>query len=552
MIEELIIRNFAIIDNLKIPLSKGFNVLTGETGAGKSIIVDALSVILKEKVQAIDFVKHGTKEAQIEVIINENGKNNFSEDEVIILKKILSIHGKTKTYINDSAFTVHEFSRIASKIINIHGQHEHTHLLKKENHILFYDTIANIREKVDRFNQLFNSIQTLKEELEELKSDILSKKQKIELLKYQIEEIKNASLKEGEEEELTEQREILKNALKLKELAEISFSLLYEDKDSVHSRLAKILNFLKELLRFDSRAEEIKNLIESAYTQSEEAVYILRKLKETYESDPISLEKIEERLALINKLKMKYGSTIKEIIEYSQKAEKELNDISVSEEILKTKEAKLEKLSEQLTFYANEISLNRKSKKEIIEREIINELKFLGFVNPQFEIRIIEKDISLNGKDDIEFYFSSNPGEPSKPLNKVASGGELSRLMLALKCVELKFIKDQIESSEHSKSMTLIFDEIDAGIGGTVAENIGRRLKELSSYYQVLCVTHLPQIAAQAQHHLKVEKIISENKTLVKVEVLDGTKRKEEIARMLSGRITESSLVHAEELLTDR
>ncbi|MCX8034298.1 MAG: DNA repair protein RecN [Thermodesulfovibrio sp.] len=547
MIEELRIKNFAIIDSLTIPLGKGFNVLTGETGAGKSIIVDAISVLLKEKVSALDFVKHGKNEAYIEAVVYTPGEKEFEiNDEVIILKKILNIHGKTKTYINDSAFTVHEFAKIASKLINIHGQHEHTYLLKKENHILFFDTIANLREEVERFNQIYMEVQNLKKELEETKKDISLKKQRTELLQFQINEIRNANLKEGQEEELLKQREILRNVLKLKELAEMSFSLLYGDKASVYTNLSKVLSFLKELSKFDSKAEEVKNLIESAFTQTEEAIYILRRLKDSYEPDPKELEKIEEKLTLINKLKLKYGSTIKEIMEYAKKAEDELSNIFFSKETLKNKEEKLKRLSDEMISLADEISYKRRSLKSKIEDEIINELKFLGFLNPSFEIRINEKEISLHGKDEIEFYFSSNPGEPPKPLVKVASGGELSRLMLALKCVELKLAKDSI------KSMTLIFDEIDAGIGGIVAENIGRRLKELSKHHQVLCVTHLPQIAAQAQHHLKVEKFILDNKTFVKVEVLKGKKRKEEIARMLSGRITESSLFHAEELLENQ
>ncbi|GLI53474.1 DNA repair protein RecN [Thermodesulfovibrio yellowstonii] len=547
MIEELRIKNFAIIDSLVVPLSKGFNVITGETGAGKSIIVDAIGILLKEKVPAVDFIKHGKNEANIEVIIYDtNEKESVFEDEALILKKILSIHGKTKTYINDSAFTVNEFVKIVSRLINIHGQHEHTHLLKKENHILFFDTIAKLKQEVERFNQLYMDVQSLKQELEKISKEIALKKQRIELLQFQVAEIKNAKLKEGEEEELIEQRQILKNVLKLKELAESSFSLLYEDRNSVHTNLSKILNFLKELSKFDSKADEVKNLIESALTQSEEAVYMLRKLKETYEPDPKALEYIEERLSLLNKLKIKYGSTIKEIIEYAKEAEKELNIISVSEETLKTKEDKLRKLLDEMISQANELSAKRKSVKNKIEEEIINELKFLGFLHPLFEIKITEKELSLNGKDDIEFYFSSNPGEPPKPLIKIASGGELSRLMLALKCVELKLAKNSL------KSMTLIFDEIDAGIGGTVAENIGRRLKELSNHHQVICVTHLPQIAAQAQHHLKVEKVILDNKTLVKIDSLTGMERKKEIARMLSGHITKSSLFHAEELLESK
>lgn len=543
MIEELRIKDFTIIDKVVIPLLKGFNVLTGETGAGKSIIVDAIGVLLKEKVSASDLVKYGKNEATIEAVITDAHLEEFESDDIIILKKILSLHGKTRSYINDSVYTSQGFVKIASKLINIHGQHEHTYLLRKENHIDFFDTIAGLKEEVMKFTELYNMVQSLKDEIEEIEKELTLKKQKIELLHFQVDEIKKAELKEEEEDELIKQREILKNVLKLKELAETGFSLLYEDKKSVYESLSKALTILKELSRFDPRAEEPKTMLESGYAQIEEAIYSLRKLKESYEPDPVTLEKIEERLMLINRLKSKYGKTVRDILEYARNAEKELVTVTISEEELKGKKEKLKELSEKLVLLAEELSLKRKEVSQKIEKDITEELKFLGFSHPQFEIRITERELYLYGKDDMEFYFSANPGEPAKPISKVASGGELSRLMLALKCVELKRAKKDV------KSCALIFDEIDAGIGGSIAENVGKRLKELSLHHQVFCVTHLPQIAALADHHLRVEKFVQDGRTLVKIEVLTEDKRKEEIARMLSGRITESSLFHAEELL---
>uniref|UniRef100_A0A7C4AIM6 DNA repair protein RecN n=1 Tax=Thermodesulfovibrio aggregans TaxID=86166 RepID=A0A7C4AIM6_9BACT len=546
MIEELRIRDFAIIDKLAIPLVKGFNVLTGETGAGKSIIVDAIGVLLKEKISASDFVKHGKAEAVIEAVITDTELKEVESGDVIILKKILSLQGKTRSYINDSVYTSQGFAKIASKLINIHGQHEHTYLLRKENHIDFFDTIAGLKQDTIKVSELYNAVQSLKEEIEKIKNELSLKKQKIELLHFHVEEIKNAQLKENEEEELLRQREILRNVLKLKELAETSFSLLYDDKNSVYEILSKVLTLLKDLSKFDPRAQEAEALIESGYTQIEEAIYSLRKLKESYEPDPVTLEKIEEKLTLINRLKSKYGRTVNDILKYAEDAEKELATVTVSEEELKEKKEKLNELSQKLNLLTDELSLKRKQASQRIEKAITEELKFLGFSHPQFEIRIGQRELCADGKDDVEFYFSANPGEPVKPIVKVASGGELSRLMLALKCVELKMAEKDI------KSMTLIFDEIDAGIGGAVAENVGKRLRELSRYHQVLCVTHLPQIAALASNHLKVEKFIQDGRTVVKIEVLTGNKRKEEIARMLSGRITESSLFHAEELLKDK
>lgn len=542
MIEELRIKNFAIIDSLSIQLKEGFNVITGETGAGKSIIVDAIGVLLKEKISAADFVKHGKNEAIVEVVLGDV-RISESDEDFVILKRVIPVNGKTKSYVNDSIYTSQGFVKVASQFINIHGQHEHTYLLRRENHIDFFDTITGLTEEVKNFTEIYEKVVKLREKFESLKNELIAKKQIKELIEFQLKEIESAQLREGEEEELNEQRRILKNVLKLKELAEDAFSLLYDGKNSVHENLSKTLMVIKELLRFDSKAEEIKNLVESSLAQIDEAIYSLRKLKDTYEPDPFTLEKIEERLTLINRLKSKYGSSVGEIIEYGKNIEKELSSISISEDEMKKLQEELVSLEAEMDKKAEEISMKRKKLASKVETLVNEELKEVGFSNPRFEVKIREREIWPKGKDDLEFYFSANPGEPPKPLSKVASGGELSRLMLALKCVELKEAKKDI------KSMTLIFDEIDAGVGGTVAENVGKRLRELARYHQVVCVTHLPQIAAKAQHHLKVEKIIWDEKTTVKVELLNKAKRKEEIARMLSGRITESSLFHAEELL---
>lgn len=542
MIEEIKINNFAIIDNLIIPLKKGFNILTGETGAGKSIIVDALGTLLKEKVTSADFIKHGKSEATIDVILIDEDK----QEDLFILKRKLNIQSKSRAYINDAICTIQSFVNFVSQFINIHGQHEHTYLLKKENHIIFFDNMVGVKEEVRLLSDLYEKYQRIKEKVDNLKAEIELNRQKFELFKYQLEEIKNAQINEEEEKELNEKRNILKNIFRLKELAEESFNLLYEDKNSIYSILSKIRTNLDYISRFDSKSLDIKVFIDNANAQIEEAIFLLRKLKDSYESDPATLEKIEGRLALINKLKNKYGSTIKEILQYALEIEKKIKLLYLDEEKIEEKERELTDLYKKIHELAEEISCKRKKKASEIEKEIIKELEFLGFSKSQFEIRITNCPIYPYGMDDIEFYFSANPGEPPKPLNKVASGGELSRLMLALKCVELKLAQDKLIS------MTLIFDEIDAGIGGVVAENVGKRLKDLSIYHQILCITHLPQIAIYADHHLKVDKLIKDNKTIVKINILSGKERKEEIARMLSGRITESSLFHAEELLEDK
>lgn len=544
MIEEIRIKDFVIIDKLTVSLKRGFNVLTGETGAGKSIIVDALGTLLKEKVSPTDFIRHGKNEAVIEIVLSDE----FSQDEegLYIVRRILSNQGKSRAYINDSACTVQSLAKFLNQYINIHGQHEHTSLLKRENHLVLFDNMAGLTKEVSIYRELYERLRDLNEEVEKLKKEVEGSKQILELYRFQLDEIKKAQLNEEEEKILYEKRQILRNILKLKELAEEAFYILYSDRNSVQSALSKVIANLDTISKMDSKALEIKGFIENAYVHLEEAIIALRRLKESYESDPYSLERIEERLNLIEKLKVKYGSTVKDILEYAKKIENSINSISTTDEHLKEKERQLKELNQEVFSLAERISKMRREKAVEIEREIIEELKFLGFSNPKFEIIISSTYLGSNGIDDLEFYFSANPDEPAKPLNKVASGGELSRLMLALKCVELKLAKEKL------KSLALIFDEIDAGIGGKVAENVGKRLKELSSHHQVLCITHLPQIAIFADYHLKVDKVISDNKTRVIVSELSDESRKEEIARMLSGRITETALYHAEELLESK
>ncbi len=544
MIEEIRIKDFAIIDRLTLTLTKGFNVITGETGAGKSIIVDALAVLLKEKVIPADFVRHGSSDATVEVIISGiKSQIENSEEDILILRKILSLQGKNRCYINDSAYTLQGFAKFVASYINIHGQHEHTALLKTENHLNFFDSLAGVGEDVKKMEKLYGNYQNLKSETERLREDLKERRKRIDFLKFQIEEIEKANLEEDEEAVLSEKRQILRNILKLRELAEKSFSLLEEDRNSVYSNLSKVIGQIREISKFDSQAYEIEGMLQSAIAQIEEASYLLRKIKSSYEPDPHLLEKVEERLTLINKLKTKYGNSIKEIIDFGLKAKEELDGINISEESLSQKEKDLAFLEREVFDFAMELSSKRKLKKREIEERIMNELKFLGFSKPVFEVKISETAISRLGLDSVEFYFSANPGQPPKPLSKIASGGELSRLMLALKCVELSM------GETMGSSMTLVFDEIDAGIGGKIAENVGRRLKEVSKHYQVLCVTHLPQIAALADNHIFVEKRIVDAKTKVEIRTLNTQERKEEIARMLSGRVTESSLEHAEELL---
>jgi DNA repair protein RecN (Recombination protein N) len=553
MLSELRIKNFTIIDSLSINFYKGLNILTGETGAGKSIILAAIGLILGDRAST-ELIKSGSQDAQIEAIFEYKKipllEDLGVDDDEIIIRRNISLQGKGRSFVNDRAISLQTLENIGEELVNIHGQHEHQGLLKRENHLYLLDSICGLSKDVEILKAIYTEVTGLRQRLKELKEAIQQRNQRIDFLRFQINEINSAELRSGEKEEIEEEIKILLNASKLKGLTERAYNILYNSEGSCIEQFGVINSIIKELASLDSKTSELVNYSESILSQIRDLSFNIRELKDKYEVDPMKLDRLGERLDLIKNLQKKYGSNIEEIIKYKEQAEDELKRLLSIEEEQENIDVKLKEKEEELILKAEEISKKRKDVAKKVERLINEELNRLGFQKASFVVAISKKDnISSNGIDDVEFLFSANPGEPPKPLSKIASGGELSRIMLAIKCIE---IDQGFKDYENSSPKTLIFDEVDAGIGGITAYHIGKRLKELSREYQVICITHLPQIAALADTHIKVEKVIIKNKTSLNIKEISGDERKEELARMLSGTITDRSLKHAEELLNGK
>jgi DNA repair protein RecN (Recombination protein N) len=494
-------------------------------------------------------IKTGSKEAHIEAYFSNTSHPALEEigiesSEGIIVRRSISSQGKGRAYINDISVSLQTLSTVVESLIDIHGQHEHQGLFKKDNHLLFLDTFGGLTENVASLKALYNEVVRLKSKVNELKERRLQRSQRIEFLMFQINEIDSANLKIGEKEAIEKEMKILINLAKLKESSEIAYSLLYGSEDSCFEKISHVVSRIKEMEHFDSSVKELLDVVESIVPQMEDASLLLRKLKDKYDTDPQRLTELDERLELIKRLQKKYGKGVDEILKYKEKAEKELQSLQHMDEECEFFEGELSVKEKKLQEMAEELSKMRELASKKMGKMISSELREVGFQNAVFKVDIKKKEaITPNGLDDVEFLFSANPGESPKPLIKVASGGELSRIMLAMKCIEI--------NPYNSGLQALIFDEIDAGIGGVTAQHVGKRLNALAKNYQVLCITHLPQIAAFADNHMKVEKVVMKDRVKIGVEQLAGSKRQEELARMLSGTITDVSLKHAKELLGD-
>lgn len=543
MLRELRIRNLAIIDDLKVRFEDGFNVLTGETGAGKSIIVDSLGLALGSRAQG-ESVRSGEKEAVVQAyfeVAKPGGLPDIGIDisDSLILRRTVSASGKSRAYVNDTMVSLQSLAEIGRALVDIHGQHEHQSLLSVEKHRLFLDSFGKLEEDKVLVERLYGEFEILRKEEADLIQQVKERAQRLDLLKFQIREIDTASLKSDEKEGLTEERSILANTGKLRALAESAYSMIYSKDDSCLAALSSILSKIREMAAVDHGASEIMSLLESALPLVEDAAVALRKCRDKYEFEPSRLEAIEDRLELIGKLEKKYGEGIEAILRHRDLAEKEMRELEAADERRESLGKKLKEKEDALYNAGLSLSKKRKYAARRMEKLIRKELRELAFGSAEFIVEVQEEALSRRGMDRVEFLFSANPGEPSKPLAKIASGGEISRVMLALKGILAEF--DSIP--------VLIFDEVDAGIGGKTAESVGKKLKALSNKHQVLCTTHLPQIASMGDFHLKTEKGLKGDRVHVQIRELSGPERLHEIARMMSGKITGVSLQHAKELI---
>lgn len=555
MLTEIRIKNFAIIDNLVVNFKPRLNVITGETGAGKSIIIDAISLLLGAKVNQ-DLIKTRAKESYIEAIFDNTKipileRLGIDSKEGVILRRIISFQGKTKSSINDASVTLQTLMEVSVNLLDICSQNDYQSLLKKEQHLIFVDAIGGLQEEFGKFQNVFNDVILLKNNLSRLKQRFQEREQRVDFLKFQINEIISANLKEEEKETLLKERQIFLNLSHIKEATEMAYSLLYDSEGACLDKLSGVISKIKEIASFDNELIEPLNTIENVESVLKDVTLSLRALKSKYNITSNKISNIEDRLDIIRGIEKKYGSTVKEVLDYKIKAEDELKSLENIDEKRKALEDELLQKELNLKVLADELSVKRNIISKKIEDNINEELKEIGFQKSEFKIKI-QKLLAIisSGIDEIEFLFSANPGELPKSLINVASGGEVSRIMLALKNTEIKM-------SGRNKNLlpqykTLIFDEIDTGIGGAVAQEIGKKLRTISNDYQVLCITHLPQIAAQGNNHLRVDKLMLDNSVDVSVKEVSSIERQNEIARMISGKITKSSLQHAKELLNNK
>ena len=565
MLKNLEIRNFVLIDKLKINFNSGFNVLTGETGAGKSIIISALELITGEKGSTrmvgingdrlivigtfyLDACKHFVQEKLREWNIDIN-------DNELIIKREITKDGKSKSFINNIGVRVAELKEIGELIVDIHGQHEHQSLFNPQNHLTFYDGYLHISEKLEVYREHYNNLQKLIKQYNEIsqnKNTILKEKA---FLEYAVEEIEKANLKPNEDEEIKNDITMMSNAESIASTLSTINKDIFGSESGAYLKLTRSISSIQSIVQYDSRLNDLANQVEGVTLNLEDIKTILTDIRSKAKFDPLELEKLNERLFFINTLKKKYGSSIKEIINYGKEAKEKLESLNFSEEDIVELKNKIEDLRIKTSNLAKEISDIRHSKKEEFIQKIENEMNDLGMSSTKFDIEmsydeddengiliIDNKKIKANqyGIDDIEFIIAPNKQSMFQPLRKIASGGEISRIMLSLKKV--------LSFGDYSE--TIVFDEIDVGVGGRIAEVIGEKIFELAKYKQILSITHLAQIAIFANNHYKVTKNEGEDTITSTIEELNEEKKINEIARMITGKeITEASINHAKEMI---
>lgn len=552
MLQELTIQNFAIISQLKLKFQSGMTALTGETGAGKSIIIDAMSLLAGGRGSS-DFIRQGEKSSLLEGLFEVPKQPEFRrladelgislEDDLLVIQRDIYLSGKSICRVNGRTVNLMNLRRIGEFLVDIHGQSEHQELMHPERHLGLLDSFGDekFKEMKAAYQQGFEETKKRTLELKRLKKDEQSYVQRIDMLTFQKEEIEAAELVVGEEEQLVEERDKLSNYQRIVDALSETYQRLTEEGQGAIDNIGAAVQEIQEIATLDKEFEEISENIQSAYYLLQDAAGDIGRQSEGMELDESRLEEVIQRLELIRQLKRKYGSSIEEILNYYQKISDELGGSLYSEGKLDVMEAKLQEEWLELEQQAFHMHETRKQIARKLEKAILHELKELYMSSSQFEVRFSKlKELNVDGMDQVEFFITTNKGEPLKPLVKVASGGELSRLMLALKTI---FSRSQGITS-------IIFDEVDTGVSGRVAQAIADKIHQISANSQVLCITHLPQVAAAADHEYFISKEVVGERTETRVVALNEDARIKEIARMLAGKeITELTLEHAKELL---
>jgi len=564
MLRSLYVRNYALIEEIEVEFESGLNIITGETGAGKSILIDALGLILGERASS-EVVRKGADKTVVEGVFyvggNKKIKKILEENDVefsdeLILRREVSAKGQSRCFANDTPIPLSVMKEIGNHLVDLHGQHEHQSLLRVETHIELLDDFGGLIGMVEEFRKELNKLESYYKELDDLKHREGLLKEKRELYEFQLREIEAINPQIGEVEELESELKLLENAEKLYEATSRLYSMLYGSETSIHDLLVIVRNQLEDLSAIDKRFQPFVEEARSAQVIIGEITNFVQSYNSRIEFNPERLEYIRERLHALNRLSKKYGGTIEKVIEYKDKIKRELEIAENFEEEIARIEKRIDEQIKVCSEIAERLSSKRREVAEGVSEAIVSVLKELGIENAQFEVKIENRpkrssrcyvklgdesyEVTNRGIDFVEFYISTNIGEDPKPLVKVASGGEISRIMLALKSVLAK----------SERLPLLVFDEIDTGISGRIAQKVGQSLKNLSKYHQIIAITHLPQIASFADTHFLAEKVIQDGRAVTRIRKLEIEERIKEIAKLMSGEeVTQASIESAKELM---
>lgn len=547
MLSLLHIENIAVIERSDISFNPGFNVLTGETGAGKSIVIDAISAILGERAYR-DMIRTGATKASVRAVFTDVPKLSWFEDNGVeydsetVIQREIHLDGKNVCRVNGALVSVSILRKLGIQLINIHGQHDSASLLDEANHLGFLDAFADNEALLGDYTEKFHAVSALRREIERMTMDESEKLRRMETLRYQIEEISKAGLEAGEDDVLEERRKLLQNAEKLSDGIDAAVECLYggDDSDGAASLLAQAERELARLSRYTNAFAQLHDQVADLMYQVQDVAEQARDARNDLSYSADELEQIESRLDVIHRLRRKYGVTCADILEYLEKAKAELDEIEFADDHLERLKGKLIKAEKTAWDAALALRENRKQTAVGLSDRILTELAQLDMPRVQFSCEFEEKELSVDGADNVVFYMSANAGEALKSMSKVASGGELARIMLAMKNVLAE--QDQVN--------TLIFDEVDTGVSGRAAQKVAEKLRSVAAHKQVLCVTHLPQLAALANTHFLIAKEERQGRTFTTVTPLDIEGRKMELARIIGGtNITETTLKSAEEML---
>jgi DNA repair protein RecN (Recombination protein N) len=550
MLSSLKIENVAVIEKAEILFGHGLNILTGETGAGKSIVIDSINAILGERTSR-EIVRDGADKAKVTAyfedlphsVLNKLDEYDIDcDDNSIIITRIITADGRNNCKVNGHPVTVTMLKNIGRDLITICGQHDSQHLLLKEKHLDYIDSIADCKEYFDSYSEVFTQIKAVRKQLKNLLNDIDDKEKKLEYLKFQIDELSGADIKIGEKDYLTEEKKKYQNKEKIISSLNICRNILNGDGEStgILAGIDALVDNLKDLTQFDSRfSESLKSISDMLYSL-EDCSSIVSSGLDDIEDNHIDINSIEERLDILYRLSKKYGATEEEMLSYLDTITKEYEDITLGDEKAQLLQEKYDELSEELFNRGCYLSDCRKQAASDFEEKVTADLHYLDMPGASFVAEFTDAPATITGIDDVEFLFTANPGQEPKPLIKIASGGELSRVMLTIRCV--------LSDSDDISSM--VFDEIDTGVSGRAALKIASKLHELSKTKQVLCVTHLAQIASYADNHLFIQKKVEEGRTFTSVTSLNHHDRIREIARIIGGDIiTQTTLKSAEEMI---